>query len=105
MEELLPYFLLKKTRNVWSVVWPPRDTWRSEKNGLTIYKWLGKQSWSTRTDLCVMNITMEKAAPCFAVRETTLLATSRAESAERSSVIPDGKDNTAQSVSRLAWEL
>lgn len=52
-----------------------------------------------------MNITMEKAAPCFAVRETTLLATSRAESAERSSVIPDGKDNTAQSVSRLAWEL
>lgn len=49
-----------------------------------------------------MNITMVKAARCFAVRETTPLATSRAESAERSSVIRDGKANTAQSVSSLA---
>lgn len=44
---------------------------------------------------------MEKAARCFAVRETMLLATSRAESAERSSVIPDGKANTAQNVSSV----
>lgn len=42
---------------------------------------------------------MEKDARCFAVRETTLSVTSRAESAERSSVIPDGKASTAQSVS------
>lgn len=44
---------------------------------------------------------MVKAARCFAVRETTPSATSRAESAERSSVIPDGKANTALSVSNL----
>lgn len=49
-----------------------------------------------------MSITTEKAARCFAVRVTTPLATSRAESGERSSVILDGKANTAQSVSSVA---
>lgn len=96
--ELMAHFVLKKTQSVWSAVWPPRGTWQWVKNGLKIYKCLGEQSWSTRTDLCVMSITMEKDARCFAVRETTPSATSRVENAGRSSVIPDGKDNTAQSV-------